>query len=114
MSDTPLPKAFHAHVYFDDHQAPDAEQLCTTLSQKFDLKMGRVHNGPVGPHPRGSCQISVPVVKLADTLQWLMMNRGEFTVFVHAITGDDWIDHTQGVMWLGASETLKLDIFRQK
>ena len=112
MTEPKLPNGFHAHVYFNADQATEAEKLCTDVSTRFSLKMGRVHKTSVGPHPRGSCQITVPFHKWAETLRWLMMNRGDFTVFVHPMTGDDWIDHTQGVMWLGQSEDLKLEIFQ--
>ena len=113
MPDTPLPQEFHAHIYFDEDQASEAEQLCLKLSQQYELKMGRVHKISVGPHPRGSCQITVPFDKLAQTLAWLSVNRGGFTVFAHALTGNDLTDHTQGVIWLGESEKLKLDMFRK-
>ena len=114
MSSESAIKLFHAHVYFDGDALDAAEALCTETSKKFDLKMGRMHKDPVGPHPRGSCQLTVPTNKFAETISWLMMHRGDHTVFVHAITGDDLKDHTQGVMWLGESEALNLDIFTKK
>ena len=42
----------------------------------------------------------------------LVLNRGKLTVFTHAQTGNALKDHTQHVIWLGPSETLKLDQFR--
>ncbi len=104
-------KLFHAHLYFEEAEITAAERICKEASEKFGLKMGRLHKGPIGPHPRGSCQLTVPVEKFSDTISWLMMNRGDLTVFAHAITGDDFLDHTQGVMWLGSSEQLDLSIF---
>lgn len=104
---------FHAHVYFDGEKVQAAETLCRAASDAFGLKMGRLHKDPVGPHPRGSCQLTVPMEKFADTVSWLMMNRDDHTVFVHAITGDDLRDHTQAVMWLGESEPLNLEVFSQ-
>jgi len=41
-------------------------------------------------------------------IAWLMLNRGELTVFAHAMTGDALKDHTDHVLWLGASEPLNL------
>jgi DOPA 4,5-dioxygenase len=34
-------------------------------------------------------------------------------VFTHPNTGDDLGDHTQHVIWLGASERLRLDFFQR-
>ena len=104
---------FHAHVYYD---APatraQALALCEAAGKKFGVKVGRMHDNPVGPHPRGSCQLTIETSKLAEVLPWLVLNRGKFTVFTHAQTGNALKDHTQHVVWLGPSETLKLDQFR--
>lgn len=97
---------FHAHVYFDPHEAEEARALCRHVALKFGIPMGHVHTRPVGPHPRGSCQLTVPPEKFGDIAQWLAINRGGFTVFVHPSTGDDVADHLSYAMWLGASETL--------
>lgn len=65
---------------------------------------------PVGPHPRGSCQLTVPPKQFGDFAQWLVLNRGDFTSFAHATTGDDITDHTHNVIWFGPSEALDLAI----
>jgi DOPA 4,5-dioxygenase len=41
-------------------------------------------------------------------LPWLVLNRRGLTVFAHAQTGNALKDHTEHVIWLGPSETLKL------
>lgn len=102
---------YHAHVYFDPHEAEEAERLCLAMRDAFGVPMGRVHSRPVGPHPRGSCQMTIPADRFAEALPWLMVNRGGFTVFCHGNSGDDLADHTAHVMWLGASEELNLDQF---
>jgi aromatic ring-cleaving dioxygenase len=103
---------FHAHVYYDPPEHADALKLCEAASKKFGVKIGRMHDNPVGPHPRGSCQLTIETSQLAEVLPWLVLNRGKFTVFTHAQTGNALKDHTQHVVWLGPSETLKLDQFR--
>jgi DOPA 4,5-dioxygenase len=67
-----------------------------------------MHDNPVGPHPRGSCQLAFGTELLADVLPWLVVNRNGLTVFTHAETGDAIKDHTAHVIWLGPSETLDL------
>ncbi|MBX9824885.1 MAG: DOPA 4,5-dioxygenase family protein [Xanthobacteraceae bacterium] len=103
---------FHAHVYYDLPEREKALKLCEAAGKKFGVKVGRMHDNPVGPHPRGSCQLTIEKEQLAGVLPWLVLNRGKLTVFTHAQTGNALKDHTQHVIWLGPSETLKLDQFR--
>lgn len=103
---------FHAHVYYDPPEHADALKLCERAGKTFGVKVGRMHDNPVGPHPRGSCQLTIEKEQLAEVLPWLVLNRGKFTIFTHAQTGNALKDHTQHVIWLGPSETLKLDQFR--
>ena len=103
---------YHAHVYYDAATRPQAEELCQAAGSTFGVKVGRMHDNPVGPHPRGSCQLTIETAQLSDVLPWLVLNRGKLTVFTHAQTGNALKDHTQHVIWLGPSETLKLDQFR--
>ena len=103
---------YHAHVYYNAPQKADAQRLCEALRDRFGIPMGRMHDGAVGPHPRGSCQLTVSPENFSDVMQWLVANRGDFTIFAHALSGDEIKDHTDHVIWLGPSETLKLDQFR--
>ena len=99
---------YHAHVYYDAATRQQADKLCKAAGNTFGVKVGRMHDNPVGPHPRGSCQLTVKNEQLAQVLPWLVLNRGNLTVFAHAQTGNALKDHTAHVIWLGPSETLKL------
>lgn len=99
---------YHAHVYFDPTERERAHQLCAEAGRTFGLSVGRVHEKPVGPHPRGSCQLAFGTELFAQVIPWLLVNRGGLTVFGHALTGDALKDHTDHVLWLGPSETLNL------
>ncbi len=99
---------YHAHVYYDAATREQADALCKAAGETFGVKVGRMHDNPVGPHPRGSCQLTIKVELLADVLPWLVLNRRSLTVFTHAQTGNALKDHTEHVIWLGPSETLKL------
>jgi DOPA 4,5-dioxygenase len=103
---------FHAHVYYDPPEHALAKRLCDAAGQKFGIKVGRMHDDPVGPHPRGSCQLTIGKGQLETVISWLVLNRGTLTVFTHAQTGNALKDHTDHVIWLGPSEKLKLDQFR--
>ena len=99
---------YHAHVYFDTATRDAAERLCGEAGRLFKLTVGRVHDKPVGPHPRGSCQLAFDRDEFAKVIPWLIENRGGLTVFAHAETGDAIKDHTEHVLWLGPSEALDL------
>ncbi len=104
---------WHAHVYFDAASKPAARALCEAAVERFGIAMGRMHDGPVGPHPTGSCQLSVPPSAFAEVIPWLALNRGALTVFAHAESGDALADHTRHVLWLGESVSLDLSIFEE-
>jgi DOPA 4,5-dioxygenase len=101
-------KGYHAHVYYDGATRPQADALCKAAGQKFGVKIGRMHDNPVGPHPRGSCQLTVEVDQFAEVIPWLALNRNGLTIFTHPQTGNALKDHTEHVIWLGPSETLTL------
>ena len=102
---------FHAHIYFDADQVEQARALGAAAHARFGVPEGHYHLRPVGPHPRGSCQLTVPASKFGDVAQWLVLNRGDLTIFAHANTGDDLADHTGNVIWFGPSEALDLSLF---
>ena len=103
---------FHAHIYFDPEEVEGARALGRAAQERFGLPVGHYHTRPVGPHPRGSVQLTVPPDQFGDFAQWLALNRGDLTVFAHANTGDDLADHTAHVIWFGESEALNLAMFR--
>ncbi|MEA3067153.1 MAG: hypothetical protein QOK41_560 [Sphingomonadales bacterium] len=102
---------FHAHIYFDPEQVEQAKALGRAAREKFGVAEGHYHLGPVGPHPRGSCQLTVATEQFGDFAQWAALNRNGLTIFAHAETGDDLADHTDHVIWFGPSEPLDLRIF---
>ena len=102
---------FHAHIYFDAGQLAEAQALAAEAQRRFAVPIGHFHTKPVGPHPRGSCQMTVPADGFGEVATWLSVNRAGLTLFAHASTGDDLAAHSQNVVWFGPSETLELSIF---
>ena len=102
---------FHAHIYFNAAEVERAKALATTVRDRFGVAVGHFHLGPVGPHPRGSVQMTVPTDRFGEVATWLAVNRAGLTIFAHASTGDDRADHTHNVVWFGPSEPLNLAIF---
>lgn len=102
---------FHAHIYFDPAEVDRAQELAATTRDRFGVSVGHFHLRPVGPHPRGSVQLTVPADRFGEVATWLAVNRAGLTIFAHASTGEDRQDHTHNVVWFGPSERLKLEIF---
>jgi aromatic ring-cleaving dioxygenase len=103
---------FHAHIYYDPEEVELAKQLAAAVQSRFPVAIGHFHLRPVGPHPRGSVQLTVPTESFGDVAQFLALNRDRLTIFAHAETGEDLADHTRHVIWFGPSEPLDLSIFR--
>jgi DOPA 4,5-dioxygenase len=102
---------FHAHVYFDAHELEQARALAREAQARFDLSVGHFHVKPVGPHPRGSCQLTLAPDEFGRFAAWAAVHRGTLTIFAHASTGDDRADHARHVIWFGPSEELDHSIF---
>jgi aromatic ring-cleaving dioxygenase len=107
----PAIQNFHAHIYFDADELAAAQALGDAARARFGVPVGHYHQRPVGPHPRGSCQLTVMPDQWGEFSQWIALNRDGLTIFAHATTGDDLADHTQHVIWFGPSETLDLSLF---
>ncbi|MEO6199199.1 MAG: DOPA 4,5-dioxygenase family protein [Sphingomicrobium sp.] len=110
MTSNPI-RDFHAHLYFNPEEVDRAKAVAAAISRLFPLGVGHFHLAPIGPHPRGSCQLTVPTERFGEVAQWLALNRDSLTVFAHASTGDDRADHRDHVIWFGPSETLNLAMF---
>ncbi len=106
---------YHAHVYFSESEQALARELRQSVADTFGdrVKIGSWHDDPVGPHPRGSYQITVSVEDMGEFLPWMAVNRSSLTVFVHLNSGQHYADHTQHVIWLGESEKLDTGIFEK-
>lgn len=104
--------SYHAHVYYDAGSKPEAELLRAQIEGRFDVRLGRWHDRPVGPHPEWSYQIAFAPEVFAELLPWLALNRGSLTVFVHPETGDVVPDHRDHAIWLGDKAELNLEALK--
>ena len=104
-------RGYHAHLYFDPHEVEHARAVAEAARTAFGCPVGHFHTAPVGPHPRGSVQLSLRPEQFAQFAAWASEGREGLTVFAHGLSGDDLADHTQYVIWFGTSEPLDLSIF---
>lgn len=99
---------YHAHIYYAAATRAAAAQLRAALDERFSVRLGRWHDEPVGPHPVSMYQVAFASETLSQLLPWLMLNRGELSILVHPLTGDDYDDHARFALWLGAPIRLNL------
>ncbi len=110
-STPPAIRGFHAHVYFGPDTLARARTLCEQAAQEFPLiKMGRVHERPVGPHPDWSCQLAFKPELFGSVIPWLAMRRNGLVVFIHPISDNDLFDHRDRALWMGAVRPLELSV----
>ena len=106
---TPDIRGFHAHVYFGPDTVAQARAVCEQAALAFpQLKMGRVHERPVGPHPDWSCQLAFRPELFGSLVPWLAMRRNGLVVFIHPISDNERIDHRDRALWMGAVRPLDL------
>ncbi|MBO9665594.1 MAG: DOPA 4,5-dioxygenase family protein [Bdellovibrio sp.] len=109
-----FPREFDAHIYYRNEDRDFANELRLKAIETFQGE--RVFTGemipiPIGPHPTPMFEINFPREKFADVVLWLMKERGNLSVLVHELTGDDLYDHTQAAMWLGPQINLDYTVF---
>ncbi|MBD2499627.1 DOPA 4,5-dioxygenase family protein [Anabaena azotica] len=104
---------FHAHVYFDSDSFATAMGIREQLGNKFNVQLGRVHEKPIGPHPKSMYQVAFSAAEFAQVVPWLMLNHEGLDILIHPLTGDDVSDHTSFALWLGEKLELNIDFLRQ-
>ncbi|MEO1204394.1 MAG: DOPA 4,5-dioxygenase family protein [Pseudomonadota bacterium] len=104
-------RCYHAHVYFDAGDRQQAVRLREELDRRFPVQLGRIHDRPVGPHPKPMFQALIASDDFGSVVPWLMQHRRGLDVLVHPDTGDDLGDHRDRPLWLGRQLPLRLEIF---
>ena len=105
---------YHAHIYYDPATRPAAARLRAAIGERFTARLGTWHDEPVGPHPGAMYQVAFATEELARLLPWLMLNRGDLSILVHPLTGDDYADHARFALWLGTPQLLRLEMLRRQ
>lgn len=103
---------YHAHIYYSPETRETASLLRWKMEEKFEVRLGRWHDVPVGPHPTAMYQVAFKPAEFDRLVPWLMINRQELDIFIHPETGDDLRDHRDDALWLGNKLSLKLECFK--
>lgn len=104
---------WHCHIYFPMERRDVAVRLNTEIQDRFPIWDYRWMDRSNFLHPTPMFRFQFKRDDLADFLEYLTLNRDDLSVLVHAISGDDIIDHTQHAMWLGEPLTLGIDALRE-
>ena len=114
MTDTIPNRGYHAHIYYDPQKTrPIAERLCTDIASKFEVQLGGLRDGPVGPHPVANAQVIFKPDQFQPVVEWLMFHRDGLDVLIHPLSDDSVDDHSIYALWLGTPVPLKLDTLRR-
>lgn len=105
-------KDFHAHIYYSPETRDVAQWIREQLDDRSDVRLGRWHDRPIGPHPQAMYQVAFSPEGFGEIVPWLMLNRQGLTILVHPGTGDDLGDHRDRALWLGEKLTLNLDVLQ--
>ena len=104
---------YHVHIYFDDQRVELATRLRKALEADERVRqLGRMHVGPIGPHPGRQFQVLLAPDKLQPVLHWIDENRDGLSVLIHPDIDDDLAAHTTYARWLGEPVPLLLERFR--
>ncbi len=104
---------FHAHVYFDTATRDAAALVREELGAKFEVRLGRWHDQPIGPHPKSMYQVAFLPNQFDKVVPWLMLNHQGLDILIHPETGDDVKDHTDHALWLGEKLELNIEFLRR-
>ena len=102
---------YHAHIYYTPETRSLAERLREWVGARWpEVRLGRWHDVPVGPHPTAMYQLAFPAALFPRVAPFVMMNRMGLTVLLHPESGRPRDDHTRHATWMGEVLTLKTDI----
>lgn len=99
--------SYHAHIYYDAAERPRAARLRDLIAERFTLRIGSWHDGPVGPHTKGMYQLAFAVAEFSRLVPWLMLNRDGLSILIHPNTRRPRDDHLVNALWLGEKLPIK-------
>ena len=101
---------YHAHVYYSDAERLTAEELRDRLQDMAQdgpvLFVGRMTDGPVGPHPIPQFEVHFLAKDRPAVVAAIADSR--LRALVHPLTDDDLADHTTLGDWIG--QPVALDV----
>ncbi|KAJ3163353.1 nucleolar complex protein 14 [Irineochytrium annulatum] len=107
--------AYDVHIYFTLDQIDFARELHATVAKEFpDMKLFRVHEKPIGPHPMPMFEVNIATPEqFAAFVPWIEFARGPLSVLVHPHTGDAVADHSTHAIWIGDKVAVDIEMLKR-
>jgi aromatic ring-cleaving dioxygenase len=106
---------YHAHIYYSAGERPAARALHDAFNRLTDagdepniLFVGRMTDGPAGPHPIPQYEVHFLERWLPDVIS--AIEASGLRALVHPLTDDDLADHTTLSHWIGESVPLDVSV----
>lgn len=99
---------YHAHIYFDAGERDAASALRDGFLRDSEsiLFVGRMTDGPAGPHPIPQYEIHFRARSLPEVTATI--EASGLRALIHPLTDNDMDDHTTLGRWIGAPVSLDL------
>lgn len=109
---------FHAHVYAHEGQSgSDLEAIHRRAGDELaHVRVGRLHNAPIGPHIAPMFQLAFDVETLTSVVAWLLEVRESRSVLIHPLLGEGeaLAEHTEHALWIGDRLPVNTEIFTKR
>lgn len=103
---------YHAHVYYDLENTSTAQQVLSAAQLETEvMRVFGLVPRKVGPHAKPMFEIHFQQQNKHMVLKWLEQHRAGLSVLIHQDSGDDLLDHTQNVLWLGQELPIDFEFF---
>lgn len=105
---------WHAHIYYDAPERAAAEALRARFADMMVddvapvLFIGRMTDGPVGPHPIPQFEVHFPAAGGGEVAR--AIGESGLRALLHPLTDDDLADHTRLGHWIGKPIDLDLSV----
>jgi len=104
---------WHCHIYFPMDRRDVAVRLNEDIQDRFGIWDYRWMDRANFLHPTPMFRFQFKREDLPDFLEYMTLNRDGLSILIHAISGDDIVDHTEHAMWLGEPLSLGIEALRE-